>query len=136
MRYNGVSQPAGGSAFLEQLSPFHQLLISASLFGPTQTDLAPPRISRRSSHYRFALLVVAGYSYDESCCQLAINPRTAERWRTCLRKQAAGYFGRAVTYEYAARVALDGELRRLCESVRGTPQPAAENPCTVVNRAE
>ncbi|MBC8137825.1 MAG: hypothetical protein H8F28_18240 [Fibrella sp.] len=89
----------------------------------------PPRIPRRSSHYRFALLVTAGYAYEEACLGLAINPRTAERWRTRLRKQAAAYFGRTVTYEYAARVALDAELRHLCETVRGTPQPVTENPC-------
>jgi transposase-like protein len=99
------------------------------LFGPAPTDVVPPRIPRRSSHYRFALLVVAGYSYDEACRLLALNPRTAERWRTRLRQQAGNYFGRTVTYEYAARVALDSGLRHLCETVRGSPQPSLEIPC-------
>ena len=91
----------------------------------------PPRIPRRSSHYRFALLVIAGYAYDDACQSLSLNSRTAERWRTGLRKQASAYFGRPVSYEYAARVALDTELKRLCETMRGIPQPVAENSCQV-----
>jgi len=69
------------------------------------------------------LHVLAGYPYDDACRLLGLNPRTAERWRTDLRRTTARYFGRPVTYEFAARYALDPDLRRAVESaVRDTPQ--------------
>lgn len=91
---------------------------------PPQSDrAAPPRIHTRSEHYRFAIYVLAGCPYDDACERLRINPRTAERWRTDLRRVAARYFGRPVTYEFAARYALDSALRQVCETaLRGTPQ--------------
>jgi hypothetical protein len=70
--------------------------------------------------------VLAGYPYEDACRVLCLNPRTAERWRTDLRRAAAHYFGRPVTYEFAARYALDPVLRRACTGgntpVRGSPQ--------------
>lgn len=91
------------------------------MFGDPPPADPPPRISRRSPHYRFALYVAAGYSYEDACRCLGVSARTAERWRTALRKTATAYFGRPVTYEYAVRVALDPELRGLCEAVRASP---------------
>lgn len=89
-----------------------------------------PRIHTRSRHYTFALHVLAGYTYDDACCKIGLNPRTAERWRTQLRRDAQSYFGRAVTYEFAARYALDPALRGACETrLRETPQASRAGPC-------
>jgi hypothetical protein len=100
-------------------------LLHCRLFAETYPKIrdAPPHIHSKSPHYRFALFVLAGYSYDEACALLNVNVRTAERWRTTLRATASRYFGRRVTYEFAARYALDPSLRTASEMwVRGSPQ--------------
>jgi hypothetical protein len=100
-------------------------LLNCGIFAaPTpRPGVSPPRIHSRSEHYQFALYVLAGYPYEEACLLLDLNPRTAERWRTDLRRTASRYFGRRVTYEFAARYALDSALRTACETtVRSSPQ--------------
>jgi len=92
-------------------------LVSCGLFAegqlPRPGGPPPPRIpSSHAAHRRFALHVLAGHPYEDACRLLGLNPRTAERWRTDLRRAAVDYFGRPVTYEFAARYALDPELRR------------------------
>jgi hypothetical protein len=108
------------------------LLLSCEIFAtaPDSASQAPPRIHTRSEHYRFAVYLLAGYPYEEICRLLNINPRTAERWRTELRRTGSRYFGRPVTYEFAARYALDSSLRHACErALRETPQSIPLNPC-------
>ena len=99
-----------------------RMLACGVFAGWPATRVAPPRIHSRSRHCQFAVHVLAGYPYEEACRVLGINPRTAERWRTDLRNVAADYFGRRVTYEFAARFALDPTLRAACDdSPRGSP---------------
>ena len=128
------------NAFTQNLSSpdlkqFLSLLLCCGVFAdalPNKENVTPPRIHSRSEHYRFALYLLAGYPYEEACERLRINPRTEERWRTDLRRTASQYFGRPVTYEFAARYALDSTFRHACETaLRESPQPMPENPCPV-----
>jgi hypothetical protein len=123
----------GVNAFTQTRTPdLTALLLSCGLLTESspRPGASPPRIHSKSQHFRFALYVLAGYSYEDACALLDINPRTAERWRTDLRRAASRCFGRRVTYEFAARYALDPALRHACEtaarhgemSVRGSPR--------------
>jgi len=98
-------------------------MLACGVFAESPATRNPaPRIHSRSRHYTFAVHVLAGYPYEDACKVLGINPRTAERWRTDLRTIAADYFGRRVTYEFAARFALDPTLRAACDDLpRGSP---------------
>lgn len=133
--YLKTTAKTGGFAFTQTLTTpadLNSRLLNCGIYSSDNTPSVgettrsaepPPRISPRSRHYRFALYVLAGYPYEDACQLLNVSPRTSERWRTELRAAASRHFGRRVTYEFAARCALDPGLRRaLEESVRGSPQ--------------
>lgn len=91
----------------------------------------PPYIPRGSKHYTYALLIVAGVPYEDACAHetVDVSTRTAERWRSDLRKVAEEYFKRPVDYHYAARFATDEELRRLCANLsEPADSPNAKSP--------
>lgn len=106
---------------------------------PTADGFYIPTLTR---HYAYAILIVGGWSHLDACMDLDICPRTAERWRTDLRRAGRRKFGRSVSYEYCARHATESkrtsdELRALYESLsptlqkrlRENPHRSRENSC-------
>lgn len=87
-----------------------------SLVRSVNPEAGRPRIHSKSRHYDFAVYVCAGFSCEDACRELNIKERTAEAWRRDLRREAAQFFGRPVSYEFAARYCLDDEMRRLFEA--------------------
>ena len=83
--------------------------------GAEAYELHPPQIPSGTPHYDYALLVLVGVPNPEACASTGVPLKTAEGWRAQLRAAAAVYFGRPVSYEFAARYALDEEWKRLVD---------------------
>ncbi len=82
-----------------------------------------PYIKTGTDHYAFAAHIVAGFTIQDACKELDLNIRTTQRWRTDLCRTASEFFGRTVSYEFAARYVLDSELRAAYEAGLSTPSP-------------
>lgn len=128
------TQSASSGAFTQNTEKRRPLFASAPrltlkaildhLTPPREDRVAPPRIRISSDHYQFALLVLAGFPYQEACDELGFKTRTAEDWRSNFCAEAAEYYGRRVTYEFAIREALKDQWDEVVR-VEGGPRRAS-----------
>jgi hypothetical protein len=84
--------------------------------GERRPGAPAPYIASHSPHFAYAVHVLAGYSHQEACDALGITDAAARKFRERLRRTAAAYFGRVVSYEFSARFATDAALRREYEA--------------------
>lgn len=98
----------------------HNVLSSTSAPSPDllyavlgTADLSAPAPYIRSStpHFQYACYVAGGFSHIETCTLLGIKPETARKWRQRLQRVGAAFWGRHVSYELAARYAVDRVFR-------------------------
>lgn len=73
---------------------------------------SPPHIPVKSKRFGYALAIVSGYSHEEACADLQLNPRTVERWRGQLRAESTAWFGFYPPYELCARFAVHPDRTR------------------------
>lgn len=83
-----------------------------SLIGRRRAGAQEPYIHSGSSHAAYAARILAGYSHQEACAESGLTDAAARKARTRLMAVACDYFHRRVSYEFAARFALDAALRR------------------------
>jgi hypothetical protein len=61
----------------------------------------------------YAVYICAGYCHADAVALTGFNEKSVERWKRSLRAAGKLYFGRPVSYEFAARFALDPAFRDL-----------------------
>ena len=94
---------------------------------------ARPFLTTGTTHFAYALHRIAGCDRRTACRDTAaflgkpepIPMETARWWESELRRAVGAYLGRSVTYEFAARWAVDETLRQETEA---PPEDAEEEP--------
>jgi hypothetical protein len=96
-----------------------------SVLGTADLSAPAPYIRSNTLHFQYACYVAGGFSHVDACALLGVKPETARKWRQRLQRVAATFWGRRVSYELAARYAVDRLFR--AEVLRVQREIAVEN---------